>query len=149
MAKKRILTLGTERRSRIPNWKLPTENEMKKEKRGTSAEYVADIDGVEVSPSSWKDNKLVTFISTFAGKIPTTEAKRWNKKEKNVQAKCPYLVPEYYKHMGGVDAMDGLIGLYKIKIRSRKWYMRLFYHLLDMTIVNNWITCMLKFVGKK
>jgi len=41
--------------------------------------------------------------------------------------------------MGGVDLLDSHIGRYKIKIKSRKWYTRLFYHLLDMTVVNSWI----------
>lgn len=41
--------------------------------------------------------------------------------------------------MGGVDLLDSLIGRYKIKIRSKKWYIRIFYHLLDVTIVNSWL----------
>jgi len=41
--------------------------------------------------------------------------------------------------MGGVDLIDSLIGLYRLKLKSKKWYHRLFFHLLDMTIVNAWI----------
>lgn len=41
--------------------------------------------------------------------------------------------------MGGVDAMDSYIGRSKIRMRSKKWYMRLFYHLLDLTLVNTWL----------
>jgi hypothetical protein len=41
--------------------------------------------------------------------------------------------------MGGVDLLDSLIGRYKIKMRSKKWYMRIWYHLIDMTIVNDWL----------
>lgn len=41
--------------------------------------------------------------------------------------------------MGGVDLLDGLIGRYKIRMRSKKWYMRLFYHLVDMAIINSWL----------
>uniref|UniRef100_A0A2S2QP15 PiggyBac transposable element-derived protein 2 n=1 Tax=Sipha flava TaxID=143950 RepID=A0A2S2QP15_9HEMI len=52
---------------------------------------------------------------------------------------CPFLIKEYNRHMGGVDLLDSHIGRYKIKIKSRKWYMRIFYHLLDMTVVNSWI----------
>lgn len=40
--------------------------------------------------------------------------------------------------MGDVDLLDGLLGRHKIKMRSRKWYMRVFHHLLDVTIVNSW-----------
>lgn len=41
--------------------------------------------------------------------------------------------------MGGVDLMDSYIGRYRNKIKSKKWYMRLFFHLLDMTLVNSWV----------
>ncbi|CAI6354669.1 unnamed protein product [Macrosiphum euphorbiae] len=41
--------------------------------------------------------------------------------------------------MGGVDLMDSMIGRYRIIMRSKKWYMKIFYHLVDMSIVNAWM----------
>jgi hypothetical protein len=41
--------------------------------------------------------------------------------------------------MGGVDLHDSFVGRAKIRIKSKKWYMRIFYHLLDITVVNSWI----------
>ena len=41
--------------------------------------------------------------------------------------------------MGGVDLLDSLIGRYKSKMKSRKWYMGLFCHLLDITVINAWL----------
>lgn len=41
--------------------------------------------------------------------------------------------------MGGVDLMDSFLGRYRIKIRSRKWYISLFYHTIDMAIINAWL----------
>jgi hypothetical protein len=41
--------------------------------------------------------------------------------------------------MGGVDLMDSLIGRYRIIMRSKKWYIKIFYHFLDMTVVNSWL----------
>lgn len=41
--------------------------------------------------------------------------------------------------MGGVDLLDSYIGRYKITMRTKKWYMRLFYHMLDLTIINSWL----------
>jgi len=49
------------------------------------------------------------------------------------------LISEYNKHMGGVDLLDSHIGRYKIRSRSRKWYIRLFYHLIDVSVVNSWL----------
>jgi len=51
----------------------------------------------------------------------------------------PNIVSIYNKHMGGVTLLDANIGRYKISIKSRKWYMRLFYHLIDITVTNFWI----------
>jgi len=41
--------------------------------------------------------------------------------------------------MGGVDLMDSMIGRYRIIMRSKKWHMKSFYHMVDMTIVNAWL----------
>ena len=41
--------------------------------------------------------------------------------------------------MGGVDLLDSFIGRSKIRLKSKKWYMRIFYHLLDITCANSWI----------
>ncbi|KAF0742960.1 piggyBac transposable element-derived protein 3-like, partial [Aphis craccivora] len=39
----------------------------------------------------------------------------------------------------GVELFDSLIGRYKIRMRSRKWNMRIFYHLNDTSVVNSWL----------
>ena len=41
--------------------------------------------------------------------------------------------------MGGVDTLDAYLAYYRIYIRSKKYYLRLFFHLLDLTVVNNWL----------
>lgn len=54
------------------------------------------------------------------------------------------------KHKG---LLDSFIGRYEIKMRSRKWYMRLFYHLLELAFINSWFlmkrTKDLKKIGPK
>jgi hypothetical protein len=60
--------------------KIPIEEIMKKENGVTCTEYVSDIDGVEVSSVAWRDNKTVTLLSTFAGKIPISEIAMIRKK---------------------------------------------------------------------
>ena len=41
--------------------------------------------------------------------------------------------------MGGVDKLDGLIALYRISFKNRKWYHRIFWHLIDICICNAWL----------
>ena len=41
--------------------------------------------------------------------------------------------------MGGVDLSDMLLELYRINFKSKKWYMHIFYYLLDLSVVNAWL----------
>lgn len=40
--------------------------------------------------------------------------------------------------MVGVDLMDSHIGRFRIQ-KSKKWYFRLFYHMVDLAIINAWL----------
>lgn len=135
----KILSLRTVRRNRLQNVLLLEENVMKTLPRGSMSECVTKIQGTKIAAVSWNDNKVVTLLSTFVGVDPITVISRFSKKEKKMTyIDCPSVIKVYNKHMGGVDLLDSLLGRHKIKMRSRKWYMRLFYHLLDMTVVNSW-----------
>ncbi|CAG4978267.1 unnamed protein product [Parnassius apollo] len=114
--------------------------EIMKKDRGYSEEYIADVNGVDVSTVVWKDNKLVTLASTFAGLNPISEVRRYDKKNSRyINIPRPNVVSEYNRHMGGVDLVDSIMGIYKIKLRSKRWQMRLFYHFLDLTMANAWL----------
>ncbi|CAF2728328.1 unnamed protein product [Rotaria sp. Silwood2] len=41
--------------------------------------------------------------------------------------------------MGGVDLIDMLISLYRINVRSQKYYIKIFFHLIDPSLVNAWL----------
>ncbi|RXM99350.1 hypothetical protein EOD39_11698 [Acipenser ruthenus] len=41
--------------------------------------------------------------------------------------------------MGGVDKMDHLIALYRQTTQQKRWYMQIFYHFLNLAVVNTWI----------
>jgi len=138
--KKGIEVVGTVRRNRTPDSKLPSEEELKNEERGKFRELVVDIEGVDVSCVIWKDNKYVVLLSTYAGSLPTHEVQRYDRKaKKKVAVQCPDVVREYNMHMGGVDILDSIMARYRITFRSKKWYFRLFYHFLDMTVANVWL----------
>lgn len=108
--------------------------------RGSYHENVASHEGHEFSATSWKDNKQVLLLSTYVGVEPADTITRYEKKLKaNVQVSRPRVIKEYNAHMGGVDLMDCFIGRYRIRIKSRKWTTRLFYHLLNMSVINAWV----------
>ena len=41
--------------------------------------------------------------------------------------------------MGGVDLGDMLIALYRIPCKTKRWYQKVFWHLVDTTKVNAWL----------
>jgi len=135
-----ILCLGTLRKDRLPNNKIPNDQIIKKDARGKSYEYLTVYENTPMSVTSWKDNKQVNLLSTYCGSLPMLTANRFDKKfKKKINIDCPTVIIEYNRFMGGVDLLDSLIGRYKVRMRSRKWYMRIFYHLIDTTVVNSWL----------
>ena len=42
------------------------------------------------------------------------------------------------KKLGGVDKWYMLISLYRSKLKTKKWYKRIIFHLIDLAIVNDW-----------
>ena len=140
LATKGIWCIGTVRQNRIPNLTLKSDVELKKAGRGSYDEKVATVDGVTVSAIKWQDNKCVTFLTTFASTQPVSTVQRWDPKTSTYKAvACPDVVHVYNKHMGGVDLLDSLIGLYRTTIRSKKWYQRIWFNFMDLTCVNAWL----------
>ena len=103
----------------------------------------------------WKDKRDVTMISTRPDTGLVDIKRKTRAAEQGTEmVKKPKLVHEYNTHMGGVDISDQLVRYYgyphrlhnnNIIInnhnnfnlhRSIKWWKRLFYHLLDLSIVN-------------
>ena len=140
LAHRGIHCLGTVRSNRLPNCALMSDTELKKKGRGAHAEKIAKVDDVTLSAVRWFDNRAVTFLSTFAGAQPVGETRRFSRvTHSQQQVACPHVVRVYNAHMGGVDLLDSLIGLYRTHLRSKKWYHKIFYHMMDMVVVNSWL----------
>ena len=52
---------------------------------------------------------------------------------------CLDIVKNYSSVMGGVDLADMLISLYRTPYKTRRWYLRVVVHLLDICKVNSWL----------
>lgn len=138
--KQGVLMLGTFRRDRLPDCPFEEKSVLIKSPRGSSDEWITTVDNTTVSVVCWHDNQIVTLGSTFCGALPLEKIKRYDRKDKKfIDIPCPKVVKIYNKHMGGVDQMDSHIGRQHIKMKSKKWYFRLLYHLVDMAVVNSWI----------
>ncbi len=130
-----VATLRADRRRKCP---IPTEKEMKKRGRGDMVQFSEEKCGIVVC--SWYDNRRVLTISNFLGKDPVSDCKRYDrKKKKEVSVPRPASVELYNKFMGGVDKADMYLSLYCTKLRTKKWYHRIAFHLLSLAVVNSFV----------
>lgn len=105
-----IYSLGTVRSNRIPNCKLPADKDIADEERANPNQQTA--------------------------KTP-----HYDRKQKQfIEMDClSTIIREYNSHMGGVDLMDGLMGRYHIRAKTRDPMTRLFYHFIDMAATNSYV----------
>ena len=93
------------------------------------------------------DDKKVVFITNCIPAIPETpqtQCHMKNIRHANHQytrqlITSPPILKAYNYRMGGVDKHDRLVGQHPIPLRSKRGYLRVFFHLLDTALVNAWI----------
>ncbi|KAG0437065.1 hypothetical protein HPB47_017619 [Ixodes persulcatus] len=140
LAKKKVHCLGTVRSNRLQGCPLSNDASLKKEGRGAYEEFESSIDDQKLIVVKWYDNRAVTMASTFAGVQPVVPVERWDRSQKKtVNTDSPCAVQTYNKFMGGVDLNDCLIAHYRIHIKSKKFYLKLFFHFIDLVIVVCWL----------
>lgn len=57
----------------------------------------------------------------------------------HIQVQRPEVIKEYNSTMGGVDLYTRLIQFYRIKVKSKKWTLRLIFYAVDMAVTNSWL----------
>jgi len=62
-----------------------------------------------------------------------------NYRDEHGNAIKPAIVADYNCHMGHVDNSDRLTNSYRASRRTWKWTKKLFFHLLDLAVVNSYI----------
>lgn len=135
-----IGALGTIRTDRFPDLTFSHDSVMKKIGRGCYEEVKTSVNGHEVRAIKWLDNRSVKLATTFDSAQPLDEVKRYDRTKKSeITIPIPHAVMTYNKFMGGVDLLDGLVAYYHIRIKSTKYYHRIFFHFVDMAIVNGWL----------
>lgn len=89
---------GTVRANRFPkDLPLPTKAEMDKKKRGSFESAISKDDGYIIV--RWKDNAVVTMVSTTYGVHPLSTASRYSKSEKkSIELPRPHMITMYNKY---------------------------------------------------
>ena len=97
--------------------------------------------------SVWRDHKLVYMLSNFHKPGEVTKDRRMKKKEIQDDSSgritesvtMPISVFDYNLNMGGVDTWDQISSYYVPDIKSRRWYVKVFYHLIEIAISNSYV----------
>ncbi len=141
-----MLAVGTLRQNRMKGCKLKSENDLKKEGRGSFDGAVDLNSGLTIV--RWFDNKVVQLASNYAFTSPVGSIERWSSKEKKyVEVQRPAIVQIYNGGMGGVDLFDMFQALYRLHHRAKKGYMRIFFWLLATSVINAW--CLYRRLAKQ
>ncbi|XP_018377831.1 PREDICTED: uncharacterized protein LOC108770657 [Trachymyrmex cornetzi] len=113
--------------------------ERKKEKEMSvgDSEFRSSYNGV--SWLKWIDKKPVHFLSNFHDASKISQANRRQKDGSLKEVTCPQICVDYNAFMGCVDKADMLKSYYEINRKSKKWWQRIFWHFVDVTLVNSFI----------
>ncbi|XP_045453460.1 piggyBac transposable element-derived protein 4-like [Melitaea cinxia] len=129
-----IYATGTVRRHRTH---LPVL--VKTKQKLAKGQYKWRVKG-NVSFLVWQDTKEVLLLSNaFHPKVGKTTVLRTQKDGTKQEISCPLAIKEYTKRMGGVDRFDRIKGTYSVGRRSRRWWVRIFFFLLDASITNAYL----------
>lgn len=100
----------------------------KKLKKG---EYISRQKG-DITVMKWRDKRNVLTISTTNG--PEME-NVVNHKGNTINK--PSMVVNYNKFMSGIDRSDQMISYYSTPRKSLRWYIKIFFHLVDACLWNS------------
>ena len=132
-----MLATGTIRSDRIGNSDVDSDKVLKKKGRGSHSARYDSEHGICVV--KWFDNKKVLVASNYLDANPVGSCKRWSKEQKKeIQVTRPHLIKVYNENMGGVDLGDMIASLYTLKIRCKRWYLRLWYFCIEVALTNAW-----------
>ena len=85
----------------------------------------------------WYDKRDVRMIATNCQPTETTVRRRVGSDMQDI--KCPSMIVNYNKNMGGVDLADQNRSYYKMGRHAKKYWKALFWYVLDTCIINSYV----------
>ncbi|XP_046992254.1 piggyBac transposable element-derived protein 4-like [Schistocerca americana] len=129
----RLFACGTIRSQRKG---LPT---LKTDKELQRGEFDWSVSSGGIACIKWKDKCVVMLLSTIDSPVCVEEVSRKEKNGKIIKVPCPKIVKSYNANMGCADKADMINSFYAIDRKSRKWWLRLFWYIVDIFIGNEFI----------
>ena len=88
----------------------------------------------------WRDRRDVHALSSIHNRSVQMVMKRPKGGCEKVPIPCPTAVYDYNQFMGGVDLVDQNLSYYSLTLRRTiKWWKKVFWRLIDISIINSWI----------
>ena len=104
-------------------------------KRGEFEYIVSD----NVVLYKWMDRKLVFLLSNFHDPCSTDIIQRKEKDGGKTNVQCPISIIDYNKYMGGVDRADQRKESYSLDRKSKKFWLRIFFYVMNVALSNAFI----------
>ena len=125
------------RADRMKSCPLPAGKDLKKDGRGSFA-FRTDAKSSLVI-TKWYNNKCVQICLTSCDPESVENAKRWDRKfKKYIEIRCPTVIKDYNRSIGDVDLSDMLISFHRTNFKTKRWYMKVLFHSVDICKVNAW-----------
>jgi hypothetical protein len=109
---------------------------LKEDKLLKQGEYDWRVDQFSTSIVKWKDKRSVTLLSNFHNPVDTDNVPRRAKDGTISMIPCPKVLKDYNQNMNCVDKLDQNKKSCQIDRKSKKWWHRIFFHFLDIAVVN-------------
>ena len=111
-----------------------------KEKRKLNVGEYHFATSVNLLAVLWHDRRDVFLLSTAHNQSVTSVMKRPKGSCEKVSVPCPTCVQDYNMYMGGVDLSDQHLSYYSLtQRRTLKWWKKVFWRMIDISILNAWI----------
>ncbi|XP_049809018.1 piggyBac transposable element-derived protein 1-like [Schistocerca nitens] len=135
LLKKKSFSIETIR----PNWlqKCPLKSECELKKEGRGSVNVCVTTEEDLCVVRWLGNSAVTLPSSYLGAEIIGKVNKWSAAQKqHLEVTRPAIVKDYCVFMGGIDKIDFLISLYRICMETKKWPIKVTFHMVDLSICN-------------
>lgn len=90
-----------------------------------------------VLTACWLDKNYIHFCSNKHSSFELVEIEKRTHDDQPIMKPSP--IVDYNTHMGGVDLADQMAKYYHMDRRTIKWYKKLFFHLLDLSVHNTYV----------
>ncbi|XP_018012718.1 piggyBac transposable element-derived protein 2 isoform X2 [Hyalella azteca] len=138
LASRKIMACGIVHERKLQGLTFKSDKQLQKLGRGSFDEHEMQESETTITALKWYDSQAVSFLSSFLNSYPVKKCTRYDKKRnKYVEVSLPNIVSEYNQHMGGAKIHDQFMAYYRTNFRSKDYYLRIVFHMIDMAVANS------------